>query len=83
MDVKLAVCFTRDRLFVGWRKKDWKEVWLQPPTDQPTENPEGDTMIMLYMSTTGEAGYREPMEDEVNWYDLTHAFDSGAMDIVC
>lgn len=62
-----SVVFSRNRLLVGRRKKDWNKIWLQPDMDELKASPEGEAEIMLYQSATGEPGLREPMNGEVNW----------------
>lgn len=66
----MSIRFTRKRLHVGFRARDWHDVWLQPAMDEIQTNPEGEAEIMLYSYTIGKAGTREPMEGEVKWHPL-------------
>lgn len=61
----MSIRFTYARLHVGYRAKDWSDVWLEP--DLEGQGPEGEAELMLYKLTRGEAQRREPMEGEIKW----------------
>nr|POE73039.1 hypothetical protein CFP56_30978 [Quercus suber] len=61
----MAVVFTKRRLLVGYRARDWSPVWYEP-IGQPDED--GNTMTGLFSLADGDAERREPMEGEVYYH---------------
>lgn len=63
--VTMVVLFKHERLHVGFRQRDWSDVWYEPLGD---EDPDGGASIGLFKLTTGGPNRREPMEGEVLWH---------------
>lgn len=61
----MSITFTQKRLLIGWRMSDWKCVYYEPIFQ--TEDSDGTASTMLFKKTTGEHGFREPVDSEVNW----------------
>lgn len=72
----MSIRFTHGRLHVGYRKKDWSDVWTEPAKNEEGKqdiymNEEGEPEIMLYRFTLGKAGCKEELMDgEVKWHPL-------------
>lgn len=64
----MVVLFTRGRLHVGFRRRDWTDVWYEPAGDADSN---GGRDIGLFRLTTGDRE-REPQPGEVHWHP---AFD--------
>ena len=61
----MIAIFKHKRLHVGFRAKDWADVWMEPVGDIDDE---GEADFGLFRFTTGDKGYREPMRGEVVWH---------------
>ncbi|GAB1742486.1 hypothetical protein NU219Hw_g8031t1 [Hortaea werneckii] len=67
-----AIVFEGRRLLVGWSLKDWSPVWYEPvgskDGDGPKYDANGGAEIGLYLQSTGDPQYREPMFGQVAWF---------------
>lgn len=70
------VSFSRGRMLVGWRTRDWSKVFYER-IGEPDED--GAAELGLFCYPRGSPGRREPMEGEVKWlphYDVANSESS-------
>ncbi|KAK3717072.1 hypothetical protein LTR37_006127 [Vermiconidia calcicola] len=76
----MHVHFKHERLHVGYRAKDWRDVWFDPKKPDDSEGAEAsedegagnrrkkkEEPVYYYMSSTGKDIWRAPKASEVYW----------------